>query len=290
MRLKLLKCFFPLRSYSQYSVPVIAEFIGFNKLGTSFSIVLQTLKNKHMKTLETLKRKNKEAQDTLTYLQKTFVIAPEKKNVGSRDRILSSAVGLLLAYAGVKNFRKGGYTLMLPAGYLLWRAVSGYCYLYDAAGIDTTEGAKPFEFSKSVTIQRSREEVYKFWRQLENLPQIMTHLARVEKISDNKYRWEAEFNKQHFAWNALIVEDIPNEKISWASIDSPDVENAGIVEFKDAPKGGTELKVTISYKPGKTKLDSLLAQVFNPVFKQKVLGDLMEFKRNVEIGEIILII
>lgn len=226
--------------------------------------------------------------NTLSYMQKAIVVAPEKRNVGSVDRLVSMAAGLLLAYIGTRNFKKTGMSLLLPAGYLLWRGASGYCHLYNMVGVDTTEGAEPFLFSKSINIKKNRVDVYNYWRKLENLPYIMTHIAKVENLSHNKYRWEAEFNKQHFSWNAQIVEEIPNEKISWISVDSPDVENAGKVEFSDDANGGTELKVTISYKPAKTKIDRILAHAFNPIFKQKVLNDLNEFKRKVELGEIVL--
>lgn len=226
--------------------------------------------------------------NTLSTLQKAIVVAPEKRNVGSVDRLVSTAAGLLLAYVGTRNYKKTGLSVLLPASYLLWRGASGYCHLYNLVGIDTTEGAEPFLFSKNVTIQKNRKEVYSYWRQLENLPYIMTHVAKVENLSHNKYRWEAEFNKQHFSWNAQIVEDVPNEKITWISVDSPDVENAGRVEFLDDHKGGTELRVTISYKPAKTTIDRILAHAFNPIFKQKVLNDLNEFKHKVEMGEIVL--
>jgi uncharacterized membrane protein len=225
------------------------------------------------------------ALGALNILQKVFVVPPQKRNVGTTDRLVSSAAGLLLAYAGTKTFKKGGFSLLIPAGYLLWRGATGYCHMYGLTGIDTTEGAKPFLFTKTITIRKPRQEVYEYWRALENLPHIMTHIAKVENLSNNKYRWEVEFNKQHFSWNAQIIEDIPNEKISWTSVDSPDVENAGTVEFIDDPRG-TELRVTISYKPAKTKLDRVLANVFNPIFKNKIMSDLCEFKQKVEAGEI----
>lgn len=226
------------------------------------------------------------ALGTLNFLQKVFVVAPQKRNVGTTDRLVSSAAGLLLAYAGARTIKKGGISLLLPASYLLWRGATGYCHMYNLTGIDTTEGAKPFLFTQHITIKKGRKQVYKYWRKLENLPHIMTHIAKVEDLSNNKYRWEAEFNKQHFSWNAQIIEDIPNEKISWTSVDSPDVENAGTVEFIDSPQGGTELRVTISYKPAKSKMDRILAHAFNPIFKRKIMQDLCEFKQKVEAGEI----
>jgi uncharacterized membrane protein len=225
-------------------------------------------------------------KNVLGIIQKGLVIAPERRNVGSTDRIISAAAGAYLGYLAFRNFKKN-YTYLLPASYLLWRSASGYCAIYDLTGTDTTEGASPIVFTKAVTIQANKDDVYQYWRQLENLPAIMTHVSEVQKISDTKYLWKAEFNKQQFSWNAEIIEDIPGERISWMSVDSPDVENGGTVEFTDIADGGTELKVHILYKPAKTQLGRLVAKVLNPLFKQKVQDDLMEFKRRVELGEFI---
>src|SRR5947208_2362111 len=45
--------------------------------------------------------------------------------------------------------------------------------------------------SKTFTINRSREEVYGFWRKLDNLPRFMTHLESVELLGNNRSRWTA---------------------------------------------------------------------------------------------------
>jgi len=227
-----------------------------------------------------------DSKNMLSTLQKAFVIAPEKLNVGSTDRLLSAGVSGLLGYYGFKNFRKGGALLLLPAGYLLWRGITGYCALYRLTGIDTTEGAKPLQIKSKVTVNKNKNEVYNYWRQLENFPNIMTHIERVDRINNTRYHWEAELNEQKFSWDAEIIDDIPGNRISWMSDDGADIENSGTVEFKEASMGGTEIKVTINYKPDKTKLGRLVSQLFNPIFKQKVKKDMKEFKQKIESGNI----
>lgn len=223
----------------------------------------------------------------LSLIQKALVIAPEKRNVGTTDRIISIAAGLALGYYGLKKFKKSGYSsLLFPAGYLLLRGANGYCALYNVAGYSTAEGAKPFEFEKTITIHRSKVEVYNFWRRLENLPLIMKHIKNVEKTAEGKYRWEAEFGLQSFKWNADIIEDVPNERISWTTIEASDVRNTGLVEFYDAPKNkGTELRVYMQYTPAKTKLGRVVARFLDPVFSQMVKDDLKRFKHMMESDE-----
>ncbi len=223
----------------------------------------------------------------LSLLQRALIVAPEKRNVGTTDRIVSAAAGLLLGYYGIRNFKRSGYSsLLLPAGYLLLRGANGYCPMYNLAGYSTAEGAKPFEFEKTITIHRNKVEVYNFWRRLENLPLIMKHIKNVEKTAEGKYRWEAEFGNQTFNWNADIIEDIPNERISWTTVDASDVRSSGTVEFYDAPKNkGTELTVYMQYTPARSKLGRVVAGFLDPVFTQMVKDDLKRFKHMMESEE-----
>lgn len=220
----------------------------------------------------------------LNLLQQTLTVAPEKRNVGTTDRVISSAAGLLLGYAGIRNFKKGGFALLLPASYLLFRGASGYCAAYQATGINTTgKEVEPFEFMKTLTINRSKEDVYNFWRNLENLPQIMSHVKRVYRISDTKYHWEVEFAGKSFEWNAEITEDIPNQRISWRATDAADIENSGTVEFYDgAKKKEMELRVTMTYAPVKSRVGRVIGRFLDPVFSQLVKDDLKQFKRTME--------
>jgi uncharacterized membrane protein len=219
----------------------------------------------------------------LNLVQKTITVAPEERNVGTADRIISSAAGILLGYTAIKNFRKGGFTFLLPAGYLLWRASSGYCPLYNLAGINTRNATEPFEFNKTITIHRNKVEVYNFWRRLENLPMIMKHIKNVDKVSNDKYKWEAEFNNRIFRWNARIIEDIPNERIIWTTSNASDIRNTGTVEFSDAPKNkGTQMTVSMYYTPAHSKTGRMIAGFLDPLFSQMVKDDLKRFKHMME--------
>jgi uncharacterized membrane protein len=223
----------------------------------------------------------------ISRIQNAFWVAPEERNVGTRERVISSVAGLLIGINALRNFRRGGFSLLLPAGFLLWRGATGYCPVNNWIGRNTAESPKSFELTKSVRISRDRSEVYNYWRGLENLPMIMKHINRVEKISDNQYHWEATFNNQKFNWNAEILEDLPNQRISWRSLQPSDVDNSGSVEFNEVPEG-TEVKVTMIYRPAESEGGYLIASVLNPLFKQIVKQDLNDFKRNVESGDIIL--
>lgn len=219
----------------------------------------------------------------LSTLQNAISVSPEKTNVSATGRIVSAAAGLLLGYAAIKSFKRGGFSLLIPAGYLLYRGASGYCYLSDLAGVNSTSSAEsvPFELSTVITVRERKDVVYRFWRKLENLPQVMKHLKKVEKVGDKRYRWDAEFTKVQYSWLADITEDVVNERISWRAVESADVENWGTVEFREVAQG-TEIKVNLVYKPAKTKIGNSIATMLDPVFKQMVEEDLRNFKRLME--------
>lgn len=90
-----------------------------------------------------------------------------------------------------------GYLMALAGGELIRRGAIGSCALYSALGISTAsrgQGAGttsvPYEVGirvdESVIVKRRPDEVYRFWRDLTNLPRILSHVERVE-VSGNHF-------------------------------------------------------------------------------------------------------
>src|ERR1043166_5260979 len=83
------------------------------------------------------------------------------------------------------------------------------------------EGIK---IEKSITINRPPEELYDFWRQLENLPRFMDLLESVTEIDECTSRWAMKTSRgKTLEWEAHIIEDKPGEMISWQSLPGSDV-------------------------------------------------------------------
>lgn len=226
-----------------------------------------------------------ERSEVIGKMKNTFVIPASKRNVGRNERIISVVTGLLVGFYGSR--RRTGFPLLVPAGYLIYRGITGYCYLNDLLGRNTSEGARPFTLKQSINIGRDRSDVYHYWRNLENLPNIMKHVHKVQKINDNQYHWEVMLSDKVFKWNAQITEEIPDTKLSWQSLESAEVSNSGTVEFLDGPNNqGTEIRVTINYLPSETEAGKIIASFLNPIFKKAVKDDLKEFRRKLETGEI----
>ena len=89
------------------------------------------------------------------------------------------------------------------------------------------------EVKKSVTILRTPDEVYAYWRDVEHLPQFMYHLESVTVGPGTTSHWKAKAPAgTTVEWDAEITEDQPNQLIAWRSLDGATVPNAGVVSFE----------------------------------------------------------
>lgn len=143
---------------------------------------------------------------------------------------------------------------------------------------------------KSITVRAPVEEIYRFWRDFENLPRFMRHLESVEVLSERRSRWKAKAPAgMSVEWDAEIVDERPNELIAWRSLEGADVYNEGSVRFQPAPGGrGTEVRVDLRYDPPGGVIGSKLAMLFREEPGQQVQDDLRVFKQVMETGDIVL--
>lgn len=142
---------------------------------------------------------------------------------------------------------------------------------------------------KSVTINHPPEEVYRFWRDFQNLPRFMSHLESVQVTGENRSHWVAKAPAgTTVEWDAEITEDRPNELIAWRSLEGADVNNSGSVRFERAPGGrGTEVTVELQYDPPGGVIGASIARLFGEEPEQQIKGDLARFKQVMETGEVV---
>jgi len=141
----------------------------------------------------------------------------------------------------------------------------------------------------SCIVNRSPDEVYRFWRDFGNLPRFMRHLEAVEDLGDARSRWKAKGPAgTKVEWEATIIADVPGEVITWRSLENSDVDNAGAVRFERAPGGrGTIVKVNIQYNPPAGAVGATVAKLFGEEPGQQLDDDMRRFKQVLEIGEVV---
>lgn len=210
-------------------------------------------------------------------------------NVGENERIVSAALGAFFFSSGFNNLFRHPLKGLIRAGlggYLLYRGITGHCLVYSSLGKTKDVKHTPaINIRTSLIVNKPKDEVYNFWRKLENLPLFMKHISNVTEIDNKHSHWEAVIpgNIGKIKWNAEIVKEEPGYLIGWQSIPNSTINNAGKVIFHDALGGqGTELEVVISYHAPAGELGSGLAQMLNPVFEKVVRQDVMNFKDYIE--------
>jgi uncharacterized membrane protein len=140
----------------------------------------------------------------------------------------------------------------------------------------------------TVTINRSPEEIYRFWRNLENLPQFMNHLKSVTVQDESHSHWVAKGPAgTEVEWDAEIIADTPNEMIAWRSLPGATVDNAGTVRFEPAPGGrGTVVRVALKYDPPAGVVGATIAKLLGEAPEKQIPVDLHRIKQLLETGEI----
>jgi uncharacterized membrane protein len=159
----------------------------------------------------------------------------------------------------------------------------------EGVGIEARPRERGIRVLKAITINRTPEDVYGFWRDLENLPRFMVHLESVRELDQRLSYWKmrAPFGTT-VEWTAEIVEDRPNELISWRSVEDSQVPNSGIVRFTPAPGDrGTEVQLEVRYDPPAGAVGATIAKLLGQEPSQQVDGDLRRFKQVLETGEVV---
>jgi uncharacterized membrane protein len=197
--------------------------------------------------------------------------------------------GGLLAGIGLGRGREDRLLFMLLGGGLVyWGLSKGVAALPSpSARHFVPDGDRSVRVEKVVTINKPVADVYAAWRDIERLPEIMTHLESVAETADGLSHWVAKAPLgRTVAWDAEVINDDAGRVISWRSVEGADVPNVGAVHFHEAPGGrGTELRVRIEYNPPAGALGATVAKLFGEEPSQQVADDLRRFKAFMETGE-----
>lgn len=215
------------------------------------------------------------------------------QNVRDEERTLSGLVGGALLVVGLFRKSWGGALLALAGAALLQRGVTGHCMLYQALNTNSNELGRrkirtgsAIKLQKSIRIDLPPEELYRFWRNFENLPRVMSQIESVEVINERLSHWVAKtipLGGPKVEWDAEVINELDNELIGWRSLRGADVENAGSVRFERTPdRRATELTVTMQYAPPGGRLGGWVAKLFGEDPERTIEDDLQRFKESME--------
>lgn len=202
-------------------------------------------------------------------------------NIGTAERIFSVLGGTLLTYKSLQNKNTVGG--VIPGALLILRGASGYCPFYDMMGKQELKQHN-INIRTKLVVNKPVSEVYRFWRNLANLPLFMEHLKSVDVTDAKHSHWKAKIEglPGSVSWDAVIVNEKQDEVLGWKSLDGAVVDHAGKVEFRSLGPGKTQLTVVFSYRAPLGAVGENIARLFTPTVKKTIIADIQRFREFIE--------
>ncbi|MFL6577202.1 MAG: SRPBCC family protein [Povalibacter sp.] len=116
------------------------------------------------------------------------------------------------------------------------------------SGIARSASPRSPEVERSLTVEKSPEELYPLWSDPQNFQRIIGHFAKVEMIDERRARWTAPGPLGQ--WIMRLVENRPNEFMRWEPEDSSAPLQESTVRFIPARgKPGTVVQMHMLLNP-----------------------------------------
>jgi carbon monoxide dehydrogenase subunit G len=130
---------------------------------------------------------------------------------------------------------------------------------------------------RSIEVDVPVRTAYDQWTQFEDFPHFMGGVKDVHQHDDQRLHWTAEIAGVRREWEAVILEQVPDQKIAWAAAEG--ATNAGAVRFEAAGPMSTTVHLTLEYEP-----EGVVEQVGDKLglVERQVNADLKRFKELVE--------
>lgn len=130
---------------------------------------------------------------------------------------------------------------------------------------------------KAIDVNVPVHTAYNQWTQFEQFPQFMEGVEEVHQLDDKRLHWRAQIGGKEKEWDAEIVDQVPDRRVSWRSLGG--APNDGIVSFQPIDANTTRVVLHLDYEP-----EGFVEHVGDVlgVVSARVEGDLQRFKDFIE--------
>jgi uncharacterized membrane protein len=142
------------------------------------------------------------------------------------------------------------------------------------------------EVERSLTVEKSPEELYRLWSDPQNFQRIIRHFAKVEMIDERRARWSAP--PPLGQWIMRLVEDRPNEFMRWEPQDASAPLQESIVRFVPARgKPGTVVQMRMRLNPPQGLLGQAAARFMHNAIPGEIASKTLHYFKSLALtGEI----
>jgi uncharacterized membrane protein len=207
------------------------------------------------------------------------ILTQEERAPWLQARVAGDVLDLVaLAAAALSRRANTPRVVVALAAVAAATAVDAYC----SRSLSVAEAKVPRHDTHTICVDSSPHELYRYWREFQNLPSIMRHIESVQPLGDDVFHWVALGpSGTRLEWDSEVIDDRPNERLAWRSLDGSDVFNAGSVRFDPAPGGSTYVTVELVYESPPGSISDTVAKLFGSNAGQQ-RADLQSFKALME--------
>jgi uncharacterized membrane protein len=138
---------------------------------------------------------------------------------------------------------------------------------------------------KSVVIDRPAADLFRFLRDVENLPRVFGHLRAVRSLDSVRSSWSAKMPAGlDLEWEAEMCEERENRKLSWRASDAGGLRSEGALILDPLGTGKTQLGVHLEYELPLGKTGRVFARLFGKHPDRLIDEELHRFKSLMETG------
>jgi uncharacterized membrane protein len=210
------------------------------------------------------------------------------RNMSDGERIGSAFLSATLLPFALRQRGVGKWALLLASGAFLYRSISGRCPVYEALDIDRRHRKAGVSGNRGIRVEASAEiacppdVLYRFWRNLSELPRVMRHVESVTETGEfSHWKVKGPLGKT-LEWDAEIINDHPGKLLAWQSLPGASVDNAGSVRFEKGKGTSTHLKVAFDFDPPAGPLGAAVAKLLGGSPQRLLEEDLASFKEFAE--------
>ena len=133
------------------------------------------------------------------------------------------------------------------------------------------------EITESIDVNVPIRTAYDQWTQFEEFPRFMEGVEQVRQLDDTRLHWVAQIAGQRREWDAVVTEQIPDERVAWTTTEG--TRNAGAVTFHRIAEGRTKVMLQLDMDP-----QGLVEHVGDALgfIRRRAEGDLEHFKQFIE--------
>jgi uncharacterized membrane protein len=147
-------------------------------------------------------------------------------------------------------------------------------------------GRRGVSADAQVTIKAPADRLFALWARLPELPRVLRHLAVVERLDGDRYRFQVTGpGGAPLAWQAGVTRYVPGSLLAWrSSVDSP-VEQEATVSFHPVGEA-TVLRVELHYRARVAAVEETVRRLLGAQPERDLGADLLRVKLLVEAGKL----